>query len=133
MELCHLLGTNVKFVKKLCLGSNGITSLWKNTLSRCPPNRGLLDIFFNQLRKVSCLHFLKVQDQIKNFTAEKSHLTSLMSPNLTDLSYRYNRILNVNSFAFHHTPNVNILHLNINIITYLDHKADESCHTASGH
>ncbi|XP_041708391.2 toll-like receptor 13 [Coregonus clupeaformis] len=131
MELCHLLSTKVKFVEKLSLGSNGILSLRKNTLSNCPPIRGLLDLSFNQLRKVRCLHFLKGQDQIKNFTAEKNHLTSLMScnrqnlsfPNLTDLSYRYNRILNVNSFAFHHTPNVKTLQLNINIIAYLDHKA----------
>ncbi|XP_070299975.1 toll-like receptor 13 [Salvelinus sp. IW2-2015] len=131
MELCSLLSTKVTFVKKLSLGSNGILSLGKNTLSNCPPIRGLLDLSFNQLRKVRCLHFLKGQDQIKNFTAEKNHLTSLMScnrqnlsfPNLTDLSYRYNRILKVNSFAFHHTPNVKTLQLNINIIAYLDHKA----------
>ncbi|XP_031642419.1 toll-like receptor 13 [Oncorhynchus kisutch] len=131
MELCSLLSTKVKFVKKLSLGSNGILSLRKNTLSNCPPIRGLLELSFNQLKKVRCLHFLKGQDQIKKFTAEKNHLTSLMScnrqnlsfPNLTDLSYRYNRILNVNSFAFHHTPNVKTLQLNINIIAYLDHKA----------
>ncbi|CAB1334023.1 unnamed protein product [Coregonus sp. 'balchen'] len=87
--------------KDVSLRSNGILSLWKNTLSNCPPIRGLLDFSFNKLRKVSCLHFLKGQNQITNFRAEKSHLTSLMScnrqnlsfPNLTDLNYRYNRTL----------------------------------------
>uniref|UniRef100_A0A8C7CDZ9 Toll-like receptor 21 n=1 Tax=Oncorhynchus kisutch TaxID=8019 RepID=A0A8C7CDZ9_ONCKI len=132
MELCSLLSTKVKFVKKLSLETNGIPSLWKNTLPNCPPIQGLLDLFFNKLRKVRCL-----QDQIKNSTAEKNHLTSLMSynrqnlsfPNLTDLSYRYNRILNVNSFAFHHTPNAKTLQLaafdNLTNLTFLS--LDNSC------
>ncbi|KAF7708277.1 hypothetical protein HF521_017334 [Silurus meridionalis] len=42
---------------------------------------------------------------------------------LKELSYRYNRILEVNAFSFAHTPNLTTLQLNINIIAYLDRQA----------
>ncbi|XP_028971732.1 toll-like receptor 21 [Esox lucius] len=130
MNLCNLLqNKTVALIKMMRLGNNGISTLQNKTLSDCP-RIGSLDLSFNQLRTVNCLEFLHGHDQIKNFKAEKNHLSSLQScklnisfPNLTYLSYRYNRILNVNGFAFYQTPNLKTLQLNINIIAYLDPKA----------
>ncbi|XP_070822977.1 toll-like receptor 21 [Chaetodon trifascialis] len=133
MELCSLLKKKVKVIKNLGLGSNGIEKLTKNTLDSCPTIKGALDLSRNQLKRVDCLNFLKGQTLLKNLSAEHNHLTTLSScnqtavylPNLENLSYRYNRILSVNSLAFKHTPNIKTLKLNINTISFLDQRALE--------
>ncbi|XP_035527537.1 toll-like receptor 21 [Morone saxatilis] len=131
MELCRLLKRKLKRIKNLGLGNNGIANL-TDTLCHCPTITGALDISRNQLKISSfCLNFLKNQTQIKSFSSEHNHLTSLPScknqkthfPKLEELSYRYNRILSVNAYAFNHTPNVKTLKLNINTIAFLDRKA----------
>ncbi|XP_062321580.1 toll-like receptor 21 [Osmerus eperlanus] len=130
-EFCKLLRSKVKHVKKMMLGNNGIRTLWENTLSSCPPITVTLDLSRNFLRNISCLQFLKGQDQIQSFSVEHNHLTTLVSciqmlpslKNMTEISYRYNRILKVDDFAFDQTPNIKTLELNINTIAYLGRKA----------
>ncbi|XP_039972977.1 toll-like receptor 21 [Xiphias gladius] len=132
IELCRLLKRKVKWIKNLRLGINGIENLTNYTLYYCPKITGALDLSRNELKTTSCLNFLNRQTRIKSFNAEHNHLTSLQScrtqnmiyfQNLEELSYRYNRILSVNSYAFYHTPNIKTLKLNINTIAYLDRKA----------
>lgn len=131
MELCKLLKRKVKGIMKLRLGNNGIENLTNDTLYYCPNIRGDLDLSRNDLKSTSCLDFLSGQTLIKSFNAEHNHLTSLQSCktqnvvylNMVELSYRYNRILSVDSDAFYHTPNIKTLKLNINDIAFLHHKA----------
>ncbi|XP_059195236.1 toll-like receptor 21 [Centropristis striata] len=132
IELCKLLKTKVKWIKNLSLGYNGIKNLTNYTLHYCPNITGTLDLSHNNLTKTVCLNFLESHPLITNFTAEHNHLTSLKScetqnmvlfKNMRVLSYRYNRILSVNPYAFNNTPNINTLKLNINTIAFLHHKA----------
>ncbi|XP_041797845.1 toll-like receptor 21 [Chelmon rostratus] len=132
MELCILLKTKVNVIKNLGLGSNGIKNLTNYTLLNCPEIKEALDLSHNQLKITRCLNFLKGQTHIKNISVEHNHLTLLPScknptmvyfPNLAELSYRYNRILSVNSLAFYNTPNIRTLKLNINTIAFLDRAA----------
>ncbi|XP_044064743.1 toll-like receptor 21 [Siniperca chuatsi] len=131
MELCRLLKRKVKGITNLHLGNNGIENLKNSTLYYCPKITGVLDLSHNQLKRIS-FNFLNRQTYIKSFNAEHNHLTLLPSSktrnmvylrNLEELSYRYNRILSVNSYAFYHIPNIKILKLNINTIAFLDRKA----------
>ncbi|XP_076594177.1 toll-like receptor 21 [Chaetodon auriga] len=133
-ELCKLLKTKVKVIENLRLGSNGIQNLTSNALHNCPEIKGALDLSRNQLKSISCLSFLKGKTHIKSLSAEHNHLTFLKScknqtgvylPHLEELSYRYNRILLVNSLAFNHTPNIKTLKLNINSIAFLHQRALE--------
>ncbi|XP_032374518.1 toll-like receptor 21 [Etheostoma spectabile] len=129
-ELCKSLKTKVRRIQKLGLGDNRIENLTKNSLSCCPKITSL-DLSRNNLKHTSCLNFLNTQTQIKSLNAEHNHLTFLQSCKtqnmvylkLEELSYRYNRILTVDSHAFYHTPNIKTLQLNINTIAFLHHKA----------
>ncbi|XP_034729107.1 toll-like receptor 21 [Etheostoma cragini] len=129
-ELCKSLKTKVRSIKKLDLGDNRIENITKNSLSSCPKITSL-DLSRNNLKYTSCLNFLNTQKQIKSLNAEHNHLTLLRScktqnmvySKLEELSYRYNRILTVNSHAFYHAPNIKTLQLNINTIAFLHHKA----------
>lgn len=132
VQLCTLLRGKVNTVKNMMLGSNGIKHFQNDTLLKCPQIKGALDLSRNELKTISCLPFLKGQKDIQSFNAEHNHLTSLQSCNrqknlsllhLTELSYRYNRILSVNYFAFHHVPNLKTLKLNINSIAFLHRNA----------
>ncbi|XP_033979856.1 LOW QUALITY PROTEIN: toll-like receptor 21 [Trematomus bernacchii] len=132
-RLCILLKErNVKSIKMLSLGSNKIVNLPKNILNQCPNITQALDLSHNNLKSISCLNFLDRQTMLKSVNLEHNGLTYLKSckpphmgnlTNLEDLSYRYNRILSVRSYAFYRTPNIKTLELNINTIAYLDHKA----------
>lgn len=131
-QLCQLLRSKVNFTHNLRLGSNKIVFLNGNdTLSNCPLITGSLDLSRNRLRSLSCLSFLKGQTALKNFSVEHNLLTSLKScekdqlyfRNIKVISFRYNRIISVYNFAFHHTPSITTLKLNINTIAYLGHKA----------
>ncbi|XP_071382197.1 toll-like receptor 21 [Centroberyx affinis] len=131
IELCRLLRGRVNCIKDLKLGSNGIKYI-NYTLSGCPDIKGAVDLSRNQLKSIGCLDFLKGQKHIQSFIAEHNHLTSLQSCKkenmlsfhyMKELSYRYNRILSVSSFAFHHTPNIKTLKLNINTIAFLHRNA----------
>ncbi len=130
IELCTLLKKKMKLIKNMGLDSNGLVNL-ANTLNYCPKITGALDLSYNQVKGINCLNFLNGQTYIKSFSAEHNHLTSLPScktqnkhlQNLEVLSYRYNRILWVKSYAFYHTPNIKTLQLNINSIAFLGRKA----------
>ncbi|XP_072536652.1 toll-like receptor 21 [Salminus brasiliensis] len=121
-----------KPIKNMVLTSNDIKTLNNSTLSYCPRITYSLDISLNDLKSAGCLEFLAGQGNVKKLKVEHNHLTKLRScnkadgltfPNLTELSYRYNRILYVSANAFSHVPKLTTLQLNINIIAYLDHKA----------
>ncbi|XP_073342289.1 toll-like receptor 21 [Pagrus major] len=130
IELCRLL-RKVKWIKNLNLDSNGIRNLTNHTLHYCPEITGALNLSRNNLKSIGCLKFLRRHTHIKGVSVEHNHLTSLPSckkhsvyfNDLEELSYRYNRILSVNSYAFYHTPNLKMLKLNINTIAFLDRKA----------
>ncbi|XP_026226999.1 toll-like receptor 21 [Anabas testudineus] len=130
-EFCTMLKAKVKRIKNLDLGNNRIRNLTKYTLFRCPDITGALDLSRNELKNTRCLNFLR-QTNIRSFNAEHNHLTSLQGCKtrnmvsffkLKEMSYRYNRILSVNSYAFYHTPNITELKLNINTIAFLHRKA----------
>ncbi|XP_067457140.1 toll-like receptor 21 [Thunnus thynnus] len=132
MELCRLLKTKVKRISNMRLTCNGIKNLTNYTLNNCPQIEGALDLSRNQLKSIKCLNFLNNQTYIKRFDSEHNHLTRILSCKtkhmvkflkLEELSYRYNRILAVNSYAFYHTPNIRTLKLNINTIAFLHRKA----------
>nr|QFE31823.1 toll-like receptor 21-1 [Sillago sinica] len=131
MEMCRLLRSKAWNIKKMLLGNNGILNLKNDSLYHCPKITGLLDLSQNQLKSIGCLHFLNGQTQLRSLSAEHNHLVSLPScvkqntvfHNLEEVSYRYNRILSVNSHAFSHTPNIKTLKLNINIIAFLHQTA----------
>ncbi|XP_029959220.1 toll-like receptor 21 [Salarias fasciatus] len=131
-DLCKTMQRKkVKYLNKLILGNNGIKTLSNYTLSQCP-NIITLDLSRNEFKPTNCLSFLTGQTHIQSFHAEHNVIRSLPSckvpnmvqfSNLRDLSYRYNRILLVNKYAFYHTPNLQTLKLNINTIAYLDNLA----------
>lgn len=128
-KLCKTIQRKrVKYLKKLTLDSNGIMKLSNYTLSHCPPITAL-ELSRNELKSTNCLEFLFGQTHIQNFQVEHNNIKSLSScraekvvpfSNLRELSFRYNRILSVNRYAFYHTPNLRTLKLNINTIAYLD-------------
>lgn len=131
-EFCILLKKKVKWIKNLSLGSNKIVTLPKHFLNQCPIVTQALDLSHNNLKSISCLNFLHRQTRLKSVNLEHNHLNFLKScrrqhmgnlTNITDLSYRYNRIQSVGSYAFSRTPNITTLQLNINIIAYLHLKA----------
>ncbi|XP_060726627.1 toll-like receptor 21 [Tachysurus vachellii] len=119
-----------KHIKKMILQNNELKDLKILTLSDCPTITDILDLSINQLKTIGCFQFLERQKHLARLRIEHNHFSELLSCNngkkflhLKELSYRYNRILKVNSFAFSHTPNLTTLQLNINIIAYLDRKA----------
>lgn len=119
-----------KEINKMLLQGNNLKELNNKTFSDCPLITNVLDLSFNQLKSISCLQFLQGQKHLTQLKIEHNHLTDLISCrnhtrffHLKEVSFRYNRILQVNSFAFTHMPNLTTLELNINIIAYLDRKA----------
>lgn len=131
VTLCKQLSQySKKTIPRMFLHKNGIKSLDNEMLSSCPTIRTLLDFSFNDLKSTNCLQFLKTQKQLSILKFEHNHLTNLAScntnprfTNLRELSYRYNRILQVNTNAFINIPKLKKLFLNINIIAYLDRNA----------
>ncbi|KAM9723032.1 toll-like receptor 21 [Menidia menidia] len=129
VAFCTFLKRKLRRMNNVLLVDNGIRNLTKSSLHHCPAITGQLDLSRNHLKKIKCLEFLS--EHTRNLTVEHNLLTAL--PNcktvnvyfkrLVELSYRYNRILTVCSYAFYHTPNIKVLKLNINNIAFLDHKA----------
>ncbi|XP_047212288.1 toll-like receptor 21 [Girardinichthys multiradiatus] len=131
MDLCTVLGRKQKLIKNLYLRHNGIRNITNAALSFCPKIIGALDLSNNELKTVNCLDFLSKQISINKFIAEHNHLTFLPYckgkkyinfKSLKELSYRYNRILSVNAYAFSHMPNIEMLKLNINNVAFLHRK-----------
>lgn len=134
VKLCKLLKEKQNNIRKLILAGNKFGDLSNNMLADCPVIMNTLDLSNNQMKTDKCLNFLNGQGRIKKLVIEHNHFTSLRScgkyrepfqqlEELTSLSYRYNRILSVNNYAFYHTPNLQTLWLNINIIAFLQRKA----------
>ncbi|XP_043974052.1 toll-like receptor 21 [Gambusia affinis] len=129
VDLCTMLRRKLNWIKNFDLTHNGIHNTTNFPISICPKIIGALDLSNNDLNEIHCLDFLGKQVSIKKFNAEHNHMTLLKSctrthfNNLKELSYRYNRILSVNGYAFIHMPKIEILKLNINNIAYLHQKA----------
>lgn len=130
IQLCALLKKKLKRIKKLILAENDIEKLSNNTLVHCPSITNTLDVSNNNMKKDNCLDFLHGQRNITTVFAEHNHYSSLPScqnktrfKQLTQLRYRYNRILSINMHAFNHMPNLKTLWLNINNIAFLDQNA----------
>ncbi|CAL8304028.1 unnamed protein product [Lota lota] len=128
-KLCNLLRKR-EHITNMILKNNSISMLESSTLSNCPQILGTLDVSSNNLKQVKCLEVLEGQKHIQTFNIEHNHINKLLSCKRTknklplkELTFRYNRILSVDSDAFAHTPDVTILNLNINIISYLNVKA----------
>ncbi|XP_052434305.1 toll-like receptor 13 [Carassius gibelio] len=114
-------------IPKMILQSNSIRSLNRSTFCNCS-SITLMDLSRNEMKTTDCLQFLHCQNQLETLKIEHNHLTRLNSCtkfnlSLKNLTYRYNRILEVSAYAFSNTPHLTKLELNINIIAYLDHKA----------
>lgn len=134
VKLCELLKRKLKKITRLILAGNKFENLSNVTLAHCPPIMNALDLSNNQMRNANCLNFLKMQGGIKTLVVEHNHFHVLqlcrkygepfpLLEELSSLSYRYNRILSINNYAFYNTPNLRTLWLNINIVAFLHRKA----------
>ncbi|XP_072316974.1 toll-like receptor 21 [Eucyclogobius newberryi] len=125
-EFCKILGKRAKHITNLRLNNNLIGHMSSTSLQYCPEHIERLDLSRNRLHETNCLLFLNRTKDIQVFKAEHNRLSKLVScnenkvifENLTDLSYRYNRILTVSDNAFNNTPNLVNLSLNINSIAW---------------
>ncbi|XP_067419845.1 toll-like receptor 13 [Emydura macquarii macquarii] len=129
-KVCQCLGKgnqSLLLVKRLVLQSNNIKELTKMSFSLCPPIRAL-DLSWNKLRSLGCVGELLEtgqQSQLERLVVEHNLLNGLRHCNnhnlsaLRNISFRYNRILSVDYWAFSYAPNLHVLHLNINTIAYL--------------
>ncbi|XP_078288036.1 uncharacterized protein LOC144612335 [Rhinoraja longicauda] len=116
-DLCSHLGRGT--VPRLWLRGNQIARLEPGYLAGCPPILEW-DLSSNHLTSVGCLEF-DGRRASQSFTVEHNRIKSLQScsraaifPNLTLLSYRYNRIFTIEAQAFAHAPGLRSLMLNIN-------------------
>lgn len=127
--LCRLLRNSSTDMHKMILQFNKIRSLQPGLFLNCTNLTASLDLSRNYLKHVGCLEFLEGQYQLQKITVEHNLLTELVScgspvfHHLQELSFRYNRILKVNKFAFTHTPGLKTLKLNINTIAFMDYNA----------
>ncbi|XP_056398146.1 toll-like receptor 13 [Hyla sarda] len=117
-----------KDISHLNLLQNNIKLLPNNTLENCSSSV-MVDLSYNRLKNVSCLRFLKPSN-FSSFTIEHNLLKKLTScnkvptfPKLKSISFRYNRIWAVESYAFTYAPNLEELKLNINNIIFLGSNA----------
>lgn len=131
IKLCNILQKKLPKIKNLDLSNNGL-QIGKNSsiLNNCPEIKEALNVSRNEIKMINCLDFLKNQTQVQVLNVERNRITSLPPcdeavrlPNLMEVTFRYNHILWIKSFAFKNTPNLKILKLNINIISFLDQKA----------
>ncbi|XP_073511955.1 uncharacterized protein [Phyllobates terribilis] len=114
-----------KELSHLNLIRNNIATLPKLTLENCPSSVQV-DISLNRLQSINCLTFLKPSN-FSTLTIEHNLLKRLTScnnvpifPELTTISFRYNRIWTVLAYAFNFAPNLEVLNLNINNIIFLN-------------
>lgn len=131
-EVCQQLGKS-NHSMNLYLQKNSLRTLGKNVFSSCPPI-SLLDLSRNHLKTVGCvlpLFNATLPNQLETLIVEHNLLNTLQScysvktssNELKTISFRYNRILSVNRWAFGYARNLDTLHLNINTIAYLDKRA----------
>ncbi|CAM5135489.1 unnamed protein product [Natator depressus] len=121
-KVCQRLGNHQ--LKHLLLQSNNIWELRNVSFSLCPPIR-TLDLSWNKLKWLDCvdkwqhnpLESLVVEHNLLNRLSTCQNSSFLEA--LHFISFRYNRILSVKYWAFRYAPNLRILHLNINTISYL--------------
>nr|XP_048684067.1 toll-like receptor 13 [Caretta caretta] len=121
-KVCQHLGNHQ--LNHLLLQSNNIRELRNVSFSLCPPIR-TLDLSWNKLKWLDCvdkwqhnsLESLVVEHNLLNRLSTCQNSSFLEA--LHFISFRYNRILSVKYWAFRYAPNLRILHLNINTISYL--------------
>ncbi|CAM5176384.1 unnamed protein product [Eretmochelys imbricata] len=121
-KVCQRLGNHQ--LNHLLLQSNNIRELRNVSFSLCPPIR-TLDLSWNKLKWLDCvdkwqhnpLESLVVEHNLLNRLSTCQNSSFLEA--LHFISFRYNRILSVKYWAFRYAPNLRILHLNINTISYL--------------
>nr|XP_023689026.1 toll-like receptor 13 [Paramormyrops kingsleyae]XP_023689027.1 toll-like receptor 13 [Paramormyrops kingsleyae] len=128
-NLCSLLKNRNASLHMLNLQNNGIRNLERAIFSTCPLFK-TINLSHNKLKKTNCLSFLEDQKSLVEVILEHNRLNglencsrSLRFHNVTQLSYRYNRILSVKSHAFTPTPRLQVLKLNINNIAYMVKRA----------
>ncbi|XP_073426820.1 uncharacterized protein [Dendrobates tinctorius] len=114
-----------KELSHLNLIRNNITTLPELALENCPSSVQV-DLSLNRLHHINCLTFLKPSN-FSSLTIEHNLLKRLTScdnvtmyPELTTISFRYNRIWTVQANAFNFAPNLIVLNLNINNIIFLN-------------
>ncbi|KAM5131884.1 uncharacterized protein ACMZJ9_018696 [Mantella aurantiaca] len=127
-QVCqHLRGKNISILNFI---ENGIKNLSKNTLENCSQS-ATVDLSRNRLKNMICLKFLKPHspDRLRSLIVEHNLLKTLINcrnasqfPNLSSISFRYNRIWSLNHYAFTFSPNLEELKLNINNILFLNAK-----------
>ncbi|KAJ7304001.1 hypothetical protein JRQ81_011519 [Phrynocephalus forsythii] len=132
IKMCQYLQRSNRSLHHLLLQRNNIRKLSSNLFPACPPIQ-ILDLSRNRLRSVGCVSEIlnaTMQNQLRTLIVEHNLLNDLRycSNNsrleqLAHISFRFNRILSVRSYAFQYAPNLQTLHLNINTIAYLDKKA----------
>ncbi|XP_074837468.1 uncharacterized protein LOC142003968 [Carettochelys insculpta] len=130
IKVCQLLGNGT--LKRLGLQSNNISELGVQAFSPCPPIQ-TLDLSWNKLRGLGCVDKLLTKQQhssLQSLVVEHNLLKRLGSCHssaslgaLHNISFRYNRILSVQYWAFRYAPHLRTLHLNINTIALLQKHA----------
>ncbi|XP_067834198.1 toll-like receptor 21 [Heptranchias perlo] len=130
-DLCHYLGHRT--MEHLVLQSNRISSLNAKSLSQCPPVTNW-DLSHNLLPSVSCLEFVSKKDEVVSFIIEHNKISelppchkggkaTLVFPNLSFLTFRFNRISAISCHAFSYAPGLQTLMLNINNIAVIGQAA----------
>ncbi|XP_069803371.1 toll-like receptor 13 [Dendropsophus ebraccatus] len=121
----HLRGKDISHLR---LTQNNIKFLPKETLENCSSS-AKVDLSHNRLKSINCLRFLKPSN-FSSLTIEHNLLKKLSNcgntatfPELKSISFQYNRIWSVNSYAFTFAPNLEELKLNINNIIYLQNNS----------
>ncbi|XP_063293068.1 toll-like receptor 13 [Pelobates fuscus] len=115
-------------ITTLTLSENKIKILKKDTLKSCTVKTSL-DLSRNRLKSVNCLDFMDISE-FKTLIIEHNLLKQLTNcingtkfPNLTYISFQYNRIWSVSEHAFSFAPNLQKLQLNINNIIFFQRES----------
>ncbi|XP_069739072.1 toll-like receptor 13 [Phaenicophaeus curvirostris] len=129
-ELCGRLGPRA--LRRLRLLRNGLRALPDAALAACPAAR-TLDLSGNRLRQLSCAGRLLRAEQrqaLRELVVEHNLLRALPScqqapalPRLSNLSLRFNRILEVGPGAFADAPRLRLLRLDVNGLAWLHRDA----------
>lgn len=130
VKLCKILGEKLQWIKNLDLGHNEFQIANSSMLLKdCPKITGYLNMSHNQIKSVNCFDFLQSQEQVRVISVEHNHIHFLPPcakaaplPKLKEAYFRYSHIQSVSSFAFNNTPNLKILNLNINSISFINEK-----------
>ncbi|GCB81286.1 hypothetical protein scyTo_0022785 [Scyliorhinus torazame] len=126
-DFCRQLGG--KPMKSLVLQGNQITFLTAQALAQCPPITAW-DLSRNQFMSIGCLEFVSKRQHVVSFIVEHNKIQKMAScfkegrtstfPNLTHLSFRFNRIFTISPHAFSYAAHLQTLILSINNIAIVN-------------